>query len=97
MEILLSRLLRCYALKPFDHAEHDAHGEQADGEEDAPCVGDGPLVVHERANPQQQVAHGGGAEPQAQAPARQVLGSDLRDEAQAQRRDEELGHGEEEV
>ena len=49
----------------------------ADGQEDCPALPDGPLVIHERANPQQAVADSRSAKPQTLAESLQVLGSYL--------------------
>lgn len=78
--------------KPLDHAEHDNHGEEADGHEDDPALPDRNLVVEGGADPEESVAHGGSTEPEALAEAEEVLGGNLGDEAQAQRADEELGN-----
>ena len=86
------------ALQPLQHAEHDAHSDEADDGEDGPGHPEaGQLVEEEGSDHDEQVAHGGGGEPQALADALDMLGGNLGDEAQTHRRDEELGHGEEEV
>ena len=66
--LIIIRLLS-NTLKPFHHAEHDDHREQADAHEDAPANPDGEVGVHQRSYPEESVTHGGGAEPQALAEA----------------------------
>lgn len=71
------KCLFCNAFKPFDHAEHDTHGNEADHEEYGPAHPYGPLIVHQRANPQEEVAYGCGTEPQALTETLQVFGGYL--------------------
>ena len=78
--------------KPFDHAQHDNHRQEADGHEDQPALPDGNLVVQGGADPEEAVTHSSGSEPQTLAEAEEVLGSNLGDEAQTQRADEQLGN-----
>ena len=75
-------------LKPFQHAEHDEHGDEADGQEDGPALPNGHLVIHQRTDPEEEVANGGGAEPETLTEALQMFRGDFRDEREAQRRDE---------
>ena len=86
-----------YTLQPLHHTEHDAHGDEADGSEDCPALPDRPSLVHERANPEQHIAYGRSTQPEALAETQQVLGSHLGYKGETQRRDEELGYGEEEI
>ena len=70
--------LACYTLKPLDHSQHDSHGDNADNCKYCPALPERDLVVHQRANPNQQVTDGSCTEPQALAQTLQVLGSHLR-------------------
>lgn len=85
------------AFEPFDHAEHDDHRDDADGGEDDPSDPDGELIVEQWANPEEAVADGGSAKPEALAEAEEVFGGDLGDEAEAERADEEFGDGHKEI
>ena len=91
-------LLHGDLLQPLDHAEHDSHGDEAYHHEYEPAH---PLtaeaVVHQRADPDEEVADCCSAEPQTLADTLQVLGSHLRYEGQSEGRDEQLSHSEEEV
>ena len=69
-------MLLCYFLKPLDHAEHNAHCQEAHAEEHAPAGPQRHLVVHQRADPQEEVAHRGGAEPESLAKSEKVLRGD---------------------
>lgn len=86
------------ALQPVDHGEHHGHGEDAEAGEYGPAF---PLiwegVEHRDAKGDEQVADGRGRQPQTLADALQMLGRDLRYERQSERRNEQLGHREEEV
>ena len=42
-------------LEPLDHAEHDGHGDKADGEEDTPALPDRHGVVPDRAQEDEEV------------------------------------------
>ena len=48
-------------LEPLQHAQHDEHGDEANGQEDAPALPDRHFVIHQRANPKEEVAHSRGA------------------------------------
>ena len=66
------------SFEPLNHAEHDAHRDETYGKEDCPADPDGPLVVHERSYPEQEVAYGSCSEPQTLAQSLQMLGRYLR-------------------
>ena len=72
-----------HSLQPLHHAEHDRHGDEADGEEHAPALPDVPSVEHDGTNEDEEVADGRGTEPQTLAEAHHVARSHLRDEGQA--------------
>ena len=46
-----------YTFQPLHHAEHHTHRDEAYDKEYRPALPDGPLVVHQRTNPQQQVTY----------------------------------------
>ena len=58
-------LCGCYSFKPFYHGEHGSHGDETYDEEDAPADPEGEGVVHQRSDPEQEVAQCGGAEPES--------------------------------
>ena len=74
-----------YAFEPLDHAEHDCHRNKANHEEYGPAFPKVPSIVHERANPQEEVADGSGAEPQTLTKTLQVLRCHFRHERESER------------
>ena len=91
------RILFSNTFEPFHHCEHYAHGNKANDKEHRPCLPDGEFVVHQRANPEKQIANGRCAKPKALAKALHVLGSHFRHERKSERRDEKLCDSEEEI
>lgn len=51
------------AFEPLNHAEHDCHRNEAYYQEYGPALPEIPCVVHQRTNPQEEVADGCSAEP----------------------------------
>ena len=90
-------MLLCHSFKPFHHCEHNAHRDDADSEEHGPCYPDGSLVVDQRADPEHEVADGGGSEPQTLTETLHVLGCYFGYEGESERRDEQLGYSHEEI
>ena len=86
------------ALKPFEHAQHHAHRDEAEDGEHTP--GD-PLVregvEHLHTEEDKEVANSGGTQPQTLADTLQMLRSNLRHERETQGRDKQLSHRQEEV
>ena len=65
------------AFKPFEHAEHRTHGDEADYQEYHPGNPYRALVVNQRTDPQQEVTKGGGGEPKTLAETLQILRGEL--------------------
>ena len=57
-ELNMSMILNlfCDPFKPLHHSKHYKHGNKADNQEHTPSLPDRPLVIHQRAKEQQEVA-----------------------------------------
>lgn len=86
-----------HAFEPVYHREHRAHRDEADDEEYSPALPEGPVVVHKRTDPEEEVTEGCRAEPETLAETLHMGGSDFGYERETERGDEEFGYCEEEV
>lgn len=75
--LLCVTFLLCHAFKPFHHAEHDAHRDEADDEEYCPANPDWPCIIHKRANEDKEIADGCSTEPKTLAQTNHVTWSNL--------------------
>ncbi len=81
--------------EPLEHREHRPHRNGARDNEDHPCGPYRNALVEDHADEKQQVPEGRGSKPASLHKALHVGWSHFRYEREAQRRDEQLGYGEE--
>lgn len=95
--VATGELIFGYSLKPFNHAEHCAHRNQADSGKDHPSLPDRAGVIDEGTDPEEQVAYGSRSEPETLAETLEMARGNLGYERESERRDKEFGYGEEEI
>ena len=74
------QMLLCNSFKPFHHAEHNSHRDYAYYCKHSPALPDWPCVVHERADPEEEVSECSGTKPKTLAKTEEMLRSNLGNE-----------------